>query len=220
MIKKEDIKVGMEFVLPFREDEYEEEVIRYRERLINDEDFPVLPMYKTDLETLDEFQKTIVTFIRPIFKVAGSPREYFKTSSEHRYLGIFVKVVCNKIKDKVFYLSTKYIMESGEILNKENLEPKIHECSSTEDAKTFKSITDKMFETFKAKNHDYGSSFSNLFKECGMTYAYGHMAEKLERVKSLMNDEAKVNGDGMKDSLLDLANYAILTIMELDKTRK
>ena len=220
MIKKEDIKVGMEFVLPFREDEYEEDVIRYRERLINDEDFPVLPMYKTDLETLDEFQKTIVTFIRPIFKVAGSPREYFETSSESRSFGIFVKVACNKIKDKVFYLSTKDIMERGEILNKENIETKIHECSSTEDAKTFKSITDKMFETFKAKNHDYGSSFSNLFKECGMTYAYGHMAEKLERVKSLMKDEAKVNGESMRDSLLDLANYAILTIMELDKTRK
>ena len=88
------------------------------------------------------------------------------------------------------------------------------------DADRFKEITDKMFETFKAKNHDYGSSFSNLFKECGMTYAYGHMAEKLERVKSLMKDEAKVKGERMKDSLLDLANYAILTIMELDKTRK
>ena len=87
-------------------------------------------------------------------------------------------------------------------------------------ADRFKEITDKMFETFKAKNHDYGSSFSNLFKECGMTYAYGHMEEKLERVKSLMKDEAKVNGEGMKDSLLHLANYAILTIMELDKTRK
>ena len=88
------------------------------------------------------------------------------------------------------------------------------------DADRFKEITDKMFETFKAKNHDYGSSFSNLFNECGMTYAYGHMAEKLERVKSLMKDEAKVNGESMRDSLLDLANYAILTIMELDKTRK
>ena len=89
-----------------------------------------------------------------------------------------------------------------------------------EDADRFKEITDKMFETFKAKNHDYGSSFSNLFKECGMTYAYGHMAEKLERVKSLMKDEAKVNGEGMKDSLLDLANYAILTVMEIDKNEK
>lgn len=89
-----------------------------------------------------------------------------------------------------------------------------------EDAERFKEITDKMFETFKAKNHDYGSSFSNLFKECGMTYAYGHMAEKLERVKSLMKDEAKVNGEGMKDSLLDLANYAILTVMEIYKNEK
>ena len=36
----------------------------------------------------------------------------------------------------------------------------------------------------------------------------------------LMSDEAKVNGESVRDSLLDLANYAILTIMELDKTRK
>ena len=85
------------------------------------------------------------------------------------------------------------------------------------DVDRFKEITEKMFETFKAKNHDYGSSFSNLFKECGMTYAYGHMSEKLERVKSLMKAEANVKGEGMKDSLLDLANYAILTVMEIEK---
>ena len=94
------------------------------------------------------------------------------------------------------------------------------EQSKKTDADRFKEITDKMFETFKAKNHDYGSSFSNLFKECGMTYAYGHMAEKLERVKSLMKNEAKVKGESMKDSLYDLANYAILTIMELEKKEK
>ena len=85
------------------------------------------------------------------------------------------------------------------------------------DARSFKKITDEMYDTFKAKNHDYSSSFSNLFKECGMTYAYGHMAEKLERVKSLMKDEVKVKGEGMKDCLKDLANYAILTIMELER---
>lgn len=85
------------------------------------------------------------------------------------------------------------------------------------DARSFKKITDEMNDTFKAKNHDYGSSFSNLFKEYGMIYAYGHMAEKLECVKSLMKDEAKVKGEGMKDSLLDLANYAILTVMELER---
>lgn len=86
-----------------------------------------------------------------------------------------------------------------------------------EDIDRFKEITDKMFGTYKAKNKDYGDSFRILFEECGMIYANGHMAEKLERVKSLMKDEAKVKGEGMKDSLKDLANYAILTIMELER---
>lgn len=90
----------------------------------------------------------------------------------------------------------------------------------TGDADAFRNITNGMYDTFKAKNHDYGNSFSELFAECGMTYAYGHLFEKLKRVKSLMSDEAKVKDESMRDSLLDLANYAILTIMELDKTRK
>lgn len=90
----------------------------------------------------------------------------------------------------------------------------------TGDADAFRDITNGMYDTFKAKNHDYGNSFAELFKECGMTYAYGHMAEKLKRVKSLMSDEAKVKDESMRDSLLDLANYAILTIMELDKKKK
>lgn len=88
----------------------------------------------------------------------------------------------------------------------------------TGDADAFRDITNGMYDTFKAKNHDYGNSFSELFAECGMTYAYGHLSEKLKRVKSLMSDEAKVKDESMRDSLLDLANYAILTIMELDKT--
>lgn len=90
----------------------------------------------------------------------------------------------------------------------------------TGDADAFRDITNGMYDTFKAKNHDYGNSFAELFAECGMTYAYGHLSEKLKRVKSLMSDEAKVKDESMRDSLLDLANYAILTIMELDKTRK
>ncbi len=91
--------------------------------------------------------------------------------------------------------------------------------SENTDADCFKEITDKMLETYKSKNKDYGDSFRNIFKECGMIYAYGHLKEKLERVKSLMSDEAKVKGESMKDSLYDLANYAILTIMEIEKQK-
>lgn len=92
--------------------------------------------------------------------------------------------------------------------------------SSTGDAETFRAITNKMCNTFEVKNHDYGNSFHKLFEECGITYAYGHMAEKLERINSLRKNEAKVKGESMKDSLYDLANYAILTIMELEKAEK
>ena len=220
MIRIEDIKVGLEFVLPFREDEYEEEVRRDRERRINGEDCPLFPMYKTDLETLDEFQKIIVTDIRPIFKVAGSPREYFDAQSESRSLGNFVKVYCNKIKDKVFYLSTKDIIERGEILNKENLESKIHECSSTEDAKTFKSITDKMSDTYKRKNHDYGNAFSEMYDELGINYGYGKIREKVNRIKTLKDNEAQVANEPLEDALLDCANYCILTLMEYQKRKE
>ena len=124
---------------------------------------------------------------------------------------LVVEALCNDNLRKCIESINQYIKD----VHPKEGEPKSY--SKKEDVDRFKEITDKMFETFKAKNHDYGSSFSNLFKECGMTYAYGHMAEKLERVKSLMKDDAKVNGEGMKDSLLDLANYAILTVMEIDK---
>ena len=125
-----------------------------------------------------------------------------------------VETLCNDNLSKCIESINQYLKE----VHQKEGEPKAY--SKKEDADRFKEITDKMFETFKAKNHDYGSSFSNLFNECGMTYAYGHMAEKLERINSLRKNEAKVKGESMKDSLYDLANYAILTIMELEKTEK
>lgn len=72
MIKKEDVKIGLEFVLPFRVREYEEEVERFRHHQIMGEDCPVLPRYKTDLEIHGGF-KTITTPCSPIFKVIDSP---------------------------------------------------------------------------------------------------------------------------------------------------
>lgn len=80
---------------------------------------------------------------------------------------------------------------------------------------TFESVCKEMVETHKAKNHDYGDSFHNLFKELGINYAYGHLREKLERIKSLKDREAKVKSESMIDSLKDLANYAVMTLVEL-----
>lgn len=77
-----------------------------------------------------------------------------------------------------------------------------------------------LHDLYKKKNADYGNSFADIFAEVGMAYAYGHLAEKLRRIHSLMMQPANVNGESMRDSLVDLANYAILTIVELDAQKE
>ena len=249
MIEIDDIKVGLEFCLPFREDEFKEAI----HHKIMGEYGCVLPMYKTDLKTIEGI-KLFKTPYRPIFKVIDFPKDYFELAFKPSYyLGSFIKVTCG---DNIFSLSTEDVIGRGEILEKfdpkkiainptyfpkndwfyhvafdsgspcgsktgfmsSKLSPNI--VDDTGDAKAFRDITNKIYDTFEQKNTDYGNSFHKIFKECGMTYAYGHMAEKLERINSLRKNEAKVKGESMKDSLYDLANYAILTIMELEKNEK
>lgn len=77
-----------------------------------------------------------------------------------------------------------------------------------------------LHDLYRKKNADYGSSFSDIFAEVGMAYAYGHLAEKLRRIHSLMMQPANIKGENMRDSLVDLANYAILTIVELDAQKE
>lgn len=231
MIELDDIKVGLEFKLPFKEDEYEEEEARFRHRKIMGEYGCVLPMYKTELKTI-EGVKLLTTPYRPFFKVVDIPLDFFKPTFKPTYLGSFVEVTC---KGNTFRLSTEDVIGRGEISEmfsriskKESFMNSKHSPDFldfsikplTGNAEAFRAITNKMCNTFEAKNTDYGNSFHKLFEECGMTYAYGHLAEKLERINSLRKNEAKVKGESMKDSLYDLANYAILTIMELEKTEK
>lgn len=88
------------------------------------------------------------------------------------------------------------------------------------DTEPFKTVLRQMSDTYTAKNNDYGSSFTTLFKELGMTYAYGHLKEKLERIHTLMNNRQQVKQESILDSLMDLANYAVMTIAELKKEKK
>ena len=208
MIKKEDIKVGMLFLLPCERIERTEEGFSYYVNTKNGYYFELS-------EPTDVFRVESVKNDRVYCDVRGITNVQVDLDilQEKGFSPEYAEKMMDEWKDSII----------GNNLNWSELPFNsiiMQEPSRKTDANSFKKITDEMFETFKAKNHDYGNSFAKLFKECGMTYAYGHLAEKLERVKSLMKDEAKVKGEGMKDSLLDLANYAILTIMELDKTRK
>lgn len=219
MIDREDIKEGLKFRMPNNKIERKHQCATDMYEFIQ---------YLTTLKT-PSGDKNYVTPQVPIFEVCGGPK--LISSADRKdphcaWTGEYIKVRSDVLGGKPFYMSLDDVMQRGLVDNK-TLKDML--CNGREDKSArlfpkkwiaFRDITNGMYDTFKAKNHDYGNSFSELFKECGMTYAYGHMAEKLKRVKSLMSDEAKVKGESMRDSLLDLANYAILTIMELDKTRK
>lgn len=80
----------------------------------------------------------------------------------------------------------------------------------------FKQLTGEMAALYARKNKDYGDSFTEMFKEWGSMYPMSRMQEKLRRATQILRSgEAQVTEEKVTDTLLDLANYALMTIMEL-----
>lgn len=80
---------------------------------------------------------------------------------------------------------------------------------------TFKQIANGLTELYERKNADYGNSFSKTFEEFGMTSTVVRLSDKLERLKTLSKQEAKVKDESIQDTVMDIAVYAMLTLMEL-----
>lgn len=78
-----------------------------------------------------------------------------------------------------------------------------------------KNICNLLHETYVDKNNDYGDSYSKLSREYPEQILI-RLTDKLERLKSLYSGkEQRVKDESIKDTLLDLANYSILEIIEL-----
>ena len=89
------------------------------------------------------------------------------------------------------------------------------------DLDKFVSITNEMKEVYEIKNKNYGSSFSEQFKEYGLTSVCIRLDDKIRRLKSLnkqfQSGTVNVDDESVRDTLLDLANYSILAMIEIDK---
>lgn len=81
---------------------------------------------------------------------------------------------------------------------------------------TFEMVIAEMLDTYKKKNSDYGNSFAETIQEFGYVPAVARINDKLKRVKNMVKgNEMNVN-ESMRDNLMDIANYCVLTIIELD----
>lgn len=72
-------------------------------------------------------------------------------------------------------------------------------------------------ELYAKKNHDYGNSFHETWLEEGFAMVRIRLSDKLNRLKKLTKSNMQeVKDESIRDTLIDIANYAIMSIIELD----
>jgi len=77
-------------------------------------------------------------------------------------------------------------------------------------------ICEKLTDTYVMKNHDYGDSFAKMRKEYDNAILI-RIYDKYSRLKTLKSGvEQKVRDEGIKDTLMDLANYCIMELVEMN----
>ena len=83
-----------------------------------------------------------------------------------------------------------------------------------------KEISEELNAIYIFKNHDYGDSFGETFRKLGIISAVTRISDKVNRLQSLAvktEEDRKVKDESIKDTLYDLANYAIMSIIELER---
>lgn len=78
----------------------------------------------------------------------------------------------------------------------------------------FSLVQQEGLELFTKKNTDYGDAFANY----GPVGVIVRMGDKIQRLVSVSNSHiGLVNNESLRDTLIDLHNYAAMAIMLLDE---
>ena len=81
-------------------------------------------------------------------------------------------------------------------------------------------ICEQLNSIYVDKNSDYGDSFGDTFNKLGMVSAVTRITDKTNRLQSLCVNQQKVKDESIKDTLMDLANYAIMTLIEMESVEE
>lgn len=73
-----------------------------------------------------------------------------------------------------------------------------------------------LHEMYIAKNHDYGDSVHDTYMKYGITSFLVRLEDKLNRARTISSKSQMVEDEKLKDTLLDMANYAVLAVLELE----
>lgn len=85
----------------------------------------------------------------------------------------------------------------------------------------FEDVTINLRNLYDAKNRDYGDSFGQSFQKWGLPMSCIRLGDKLNRLESFaQKKDMKVDDESVEDTLMDMANYAIMTLVELNMRKK
>ena len=79
-------------------------------------------------------------------------------------------------------------------------------------------ITKELNAIYVAKNSDYGDAFGETYKKLGIISAVTRITDKVNRLQSLAtksDEERLVKDESIVDTLKDLSNYALMTLIEM-----
>lgn len=78
-------------------------------------------------------------------------------------------------------------------------------------------VCDLLNTIYQQKNKAYGNSFGDTYKDLGIISAVTRISDKFNRLKTLArHQDIDCNDESIADTILDMANYCIMTYMELN----
>lgn len=80
-----------------------------------------------------------------------------------------------------------------------------------------KKVLDEMHELYLKKNHDYGDSARKTWEKFGITATLVRLHDKYQRLETLAKGGEKIKDEPIRDTLIDLANYAVMAVAEMDR---
>lgn len=91
--------------------------------------------------------------------------------------------------------------------------------SIEEKIEVHKELLDGLHNLYIAKNRDYGDSVHDTYEKYGLVSFLVRLEDKLNRARTLSKQAAIVQDEKIEDTLMDMANYAILAVIELKGDR-
>ncbi len=79
-------------------------------------------------------------------------------------------------------------------------------------------ICNELNTLYEQKNKDYDDSFGKSYQTYGMAMPCIRLEDKLNRLRALTlkGNQRQVKDESVIDTLKDMANYAIMTIIEME----